>query len=373
MKICYLSNSAIGSYYASSIQIVKMCEAFTKLGNEVVLISRKAANKNIKKKNIFEYYDVKFKFTIKILKNFKTFPLGVKYYFFSIISILESFKYKPDIYITRNFFTCFLLILFKKKIILELHHDLNMESRIVRFLAKYLKFLNSKCIKKIVAITHSVKELFVNNYSVNKDKIIVLPSGSSIKKNFNFKNNKKNFKIGYFGTLYRSRGSDLIYKLAKIDKTNKYYLYGDLNKLKNYKKYNLIQNLYLNDWVPYKEISKILSKMDILLMPYVSQIKVAGDVGDISKFTSPLKLFDYLSAGKIIICSDFDVLKEAIKVNHNAIFIKNYTNVFSWKKEIQKLKNQPNKQLIISKNNYKLSKKYSLTYRAKRIIDEIKI
>ena len=60
MKICYLSNSAIGSYYASSIQIVKMCEAFTKLGNEVVLISRKAANKNIKKKNIFEYYDVKF-------------------------------------------------------------------------------------------------------------------------------------------------------------------------------------------------------------------------------------------------------------------------------------------------------------------------
>ena len=106
---------------------------------------------------------------------------------------------------------------------------------------------------------------------------------------------------------------------------------------------------------------------------YVSQIKVAGDVGDISKFTSPLKLFDYLSAGKIIICSDFDVLKEAIKVNHNAIFIKNYTNVFSWKKEIQKLKNQPNKQLIISKNNYKLSKKYSLTYRAKRIIDEIKL
>ena len=39
---------------------------------------------------------------------------------------------------------------------------------------------------------------------------------------------------------------------------------------------------------------------------------------------------------------------------------------------IKKLKNQPNKQLIISKNNHKLSKKYSLTHRAKRIIDEIK-
>ena len=42
---------------------------------------------------------------------------------------------------------------------------------------------------------------------------------------------------------------------------------------------------------------------------YVSDITVAGDVGDITKFTSPLKLFDYLSAGKIIICSDYKVLK----------------------------------------------------------------
>ena len=40
MKICYLSNSAIPSDYASSIQIVKMCEAFAKLGNEVKLITR---------------------------------------------------------------------------------------------------------------------------------------------------------------------------------------------------------------------------------------------------------------------------------------------------------------------------------------------
>jgi hypothetical protein len=35
--------------------------------------------------------------------------------------------------------------------------------------------------------------------------------------------------------------------------------------------------------------------MDLLLMPYTSSITVAGDVGDITKYTSPLKLFDYLS------------------------------------------------------------------------------
>ena len=46
--------------------------------------------------------------------------------------------------------------------------------------------------------------------------------------------------------------------------------------------------------------------------------------------------------------------------------------MYSWKNEIQKLKNQPNKQLIISKNNFRLSKKYSLIRRANRILEEIK-
>jgi glycosyltransferase involved in cell wall biosynthesis len=103
------------------------------------------------------------------------------------------------------------------------------------------------------------------------------------------------------------------------------------------------------------------------------QLTVAGDVGDITKFTSPLKLFDYLSAGKIIICSILNILKEIIKENINAIFVKNYTNPYSWKNEIQKLKNQPSKQLIISKNNYKLSKNYSLNQRAKKILEGINL
>ena len=56
-------------------------------------------------------------------------------------------------------------------------------------------------------------------------------------------------------------------------------------------------------------------------MPYVSSITAAGDIGDITKFTSPLKLFDYLSAGKIIICSDFKVLKEPIKENKKTLYL----------------------------------------------------
>ena len=98
MKICYLANTAIPSTNASAIQIVKMCESFSKLDHKVLLITT-----NVSDKKVFDFYDVNSKFKIKKLQKFKKFPLGLKYYLFSILSIIESIKFKPDIYITRNF------------------------------------------------------------------------------------------------------------------------------------------------------------------------------------------------------------------------------------------------------------------------------
>ena len=367
MKICYLANTAMPSTNASAIQIIKMCEAFSELKNNVTLITPNSSNGNI-----FNYYNVKTKFRFKKIKYFKKFPLGIKFYLFSIFSIIESIKFKPDIYITRNFFTCFLLTLLKKKTILELHHSLNAESRVVRFIVKNYDFFSSKYLIKFIAITNSVKNDYINKYSIRSNKIITLPSGSSIKESYKYKINKTKINIGYFGSLYKSRGLDLITKLASIDPKNEYYVYGNIKQVKLSISKKTKKNLHINDYVPYKKIPKILLNMDLLLMPYTSSITVAGDVGNISKYTSPLKLFDYLSVGRPIVCSNYDVLKEIVKENQNVIFIKNYKNAFEWKKEITKLVNKPNKMKIISKNNYKLSKKYSHSSRALKILDILK-
>ena len=205
MKICYLSNAPVPSAVAASIQIVKMCEAFSKLNNEVFLITTDESKSRI---NYSRFYDIKAKIYLKKIKRFKSFPLGINYYLFSIISVLESLKYKPDLYITRNYFTCLLLIIFKKKIIMEIHHDLNTESRIVRFLVSKFKFLNSSYIKKIVAITHGVKKEYVKHQLVSSNKILGLPNWFLLNIKFIKKNKQNFFKIGYFGSLFQSRGVD---------------------------------------------------------------------------------------------------------------------------------------------------------------------
>ena len=368
MRICYITNSAIPSRSANSIATVKLCEAFSELKNDVILINRDIKKNNT---NIFNFYNIKHKFKIKKIKRFDNFPTGIKYYFFSVISIFVSLDFKPDFYITRNFFTCFLLVLLQKKVIIEIHHDLNNESRLVKFLVRFTKFLNSNNVSKIVMITNGIKHEYLNKKYIDKNKILILPSGSSLQSKFSYNNKKKNFKIGYFGSLYKSRGIDLILQLARIDKENDYFLYGDLNQVSKSKFNNYSKNLIIRDHIPYKDVTKALKKMDILLIPYVSSITVSGDVGNITKYTSPLKLFDYLCVGKIILCSDYEVLKEIIKDKRNAIFVKNYQNPFSWKKEFIKLKNQPCKQFIISKNNYLLSKEYTLKKRAQFILESL--
>ena len=108
MKISYLFNSSIPSDLPSSLQVAKMCEGMRKIADEVNLITPMPG---LNKKYLNEFYNIKKEFKLHKLKLFKRYPLGIRYYLFSFISILFAITLKSDLYITRNFFTCFLLFL----------------------------------------------------------------------------------------------------------------------------------------------------------------------------------------------------------------------------------------------------------------------
>jgi len=261
-----------------------------------------------------------------------------------------------------------LITFFRKLAILEIHHDTKIEGRLTRFVLENTNFFKKKNLVNIVAISNSVKNLFLEKYNVNSNKITVLPSGSSIKikylPQFN-KNKTGRMKIGYFGSISPSKGIHTLIKLSKIDPDNDYYIYGGKKEeILRLKRINTNKNLFLKENVPYAQLSKIMVEMDLLTIPYTKVIKSSGEVDDISKYTSPLKLFDYLAVGKTIISSDLKVLREVISSN-NALFVKNNENIFEWKKNIIKAKNNKDRIFITSRNNFKLSKKYDHYKRVK--------
>ena len=107
----------------------------------------------------------------------------------------------------------------------------------------------------------------------------------------------------------------MILKLSKLDKQNKYFIYGGTKEeVRRIKSYNFGDNLFVHNYIPYKQIHQKLKEIDICILPYSKKITVSGDVGDISNYTSPLKVFDYMVNGKLIICSDLPVLREILKI-----------------------------------------------------------
>ena len=368
MRISYLFNSSLPSTNPGSLQVIKTCEAINNKSNKVFLITPNTGiNKNIKK-----FYGLKNVPIIKKLKYFKSFPQGINYYLFSLFSIIYAISIRTEIYITRNLFTLFILILLKKKTIIEVHHDLSNEGRIVNFLYNNIKLFNSKNIIKIVAITNSVKKYLIKKHNVNKKKITIIPSASDLKLRFKKFKLKKSYKIGYFGSLEKSKGSDFIIKLSKLDKKNRYYIYGgDSKTVLNLKKKIFFKNLNIIEYIPYNRLSFYIEKMDIVLMPSNrNTLRSIGGVGNISKYTSPLKLFDYLASGKLIITSKLKVFEEIIKNKENCIMVKKL-NTKLWLSTIKKLKNRVSEINKIKKNAFLLSKKFTYKKRAEKILENL--
>ena len=365
MNIVYLFNSSLPSYNANSLQVVNVCHNIAKYIGQITLIT---PNTGLKK-TIFSHYGLDKNFKTLKIKYFNSFPRGLKYYLFSIVSIIYSFKLKPDFFITRNYFTLFLLILLRKKVIFEVHSSLEIEGRLINFIYNNFSIFNSKNLVNLIFITNSLKNFFYKKYKIKERKYSILPSSSNICPFIPRPQNNKKFKIGYFGYINKSRGFDFICNLSRIDNQNEYHVIGGTKSdINNYKKKFYSKNLFLKSYIPNREIKNYIKKMDLLILPYEKKVQVSGGVGEISKFTSPMKLFDYLASSKPIISSSLPVLNEILKNRKNCIFV-NGLNIFRWRLVINKFLNSTNQRLIISKNNFNLFKNYTYKIRVKKMFN----
>ena len=364
MKIHYLATARIPSKSANSLQIVKMCEAISKQKHQIKLIIPNLKNL---KYSVKSYYDLKYNFKIirvgkeiNLLNKINNILLPLKIF-------IKSIFLKCDIVITRNLFISLLLIFINKKHIFEIHDDLAISGNILSKLFKFFSLLNSPSIIKLVFITLSLKKHISKEYLYNKKNFIILPDATQNKKIKKIKG--KRLKIGYFGSIYKSRGINIITDLAKLDNRNDYFIYGGTKEeIKTLKQEIRSKNIKLKSQVPYALVKNEILKMDVLLMPYTKKATVSGNFGNIIKFMSPMKMFDYLGASKIILSSDIPALREILISNYNSILVKNYINVNSWKIIINKISFNPNKFLFMRKNALKTAMKNNWNIRAKKML-----
>ena len=75
-----------------------------------------------------------------------------------------------------------------------------------------------------------------------------------------------------------------------------------------------------------------------------------------------------MKLGKLIICSNFPVIREVLKNNVNSILIDNFQNEKEWLKVINKVTNNFKKHNHIRKNAFLYANKYNLDWRIDKLL-----
>ncbi len=351
-KIYYVAELNLPSKSAYSIHVMKMCEAFSKLkyDTNLFVINKKNTDK------INKIYNINYNFKIiSIFNNFILLNFIIRILF--SIKILLKKTERDALFLSRSIIFALIACLFKKKIILELHHQITGFSKIIYWLFKNFRLIENL---KFIFLSKNLNDI----YKIDKRRYLVLDDAVNII-DFNFKK-----KIGhkntcvYIGSFFEGKGVEQIFRLAKKNSENFFHIYGEKEYLRSKKKE---KNIKLFDYVHYSKIPKILSKYEVALMPYQKKIKGRSSIW-LQKYMSPLKMFDYMAAKMIIIASDLKVYKHILKHNFNCILV-NINEDEKWSKAIHDAFKKNYKNQSLRNNAYKTAKKYTWDKRCQRIIN----
>lgn len=323
MKIAYVAASVIPSWTANSVQVMKVCQALTQNGEFVTLyvpgteVSTWA--------ELSQHYGIKTKFPIKWINYTPVF----RKVDFVLKSLLIARKQHSDLVYTRLLWAAVLGSLFKLAVILELH-----DRPVGRMGPRLLKwFSRSKCKKRIVLITHALKTILENENALlfNPDEVVIAPDGVDLERyEDQITPSQARMKLGledrltavYTGGFYEGRGLDTLMLLAQSFPLIQFVWVGGKGEIVQKWQQKIaaagVKNVFLPGFVINQDIPLYQRAADILLMPYSKSI-AGSSGGNIADVSSPMKMFEYMAAGRAILTSNIPVLREVL-TDQNALF-----------------------------------------------------
>jgi len=327
IKLLYVVNGRIPNTRANSIQIVNTCEAIGATGTELTLVTPMFFGP---KNALSKQYDIEQTFThVKILAlDIPHFPLQFfvrswtfflsvnMYLFFVLIKTFFTGK-KMVVYARGEVVFSLLPLSYLVPVFFETHQIRNYESLYQVVLRR---------VKGIVVITDRLKKKFVEEYGIKKDKIVVARDSVNLQKfsdvvadkviwvKHGIRTDKK--IVVYTGTLSSEKGVDTLAASAEYvgENTQIVFIGGNQSHAEAFKeKYKASNNIFVLGYVEHEYIPKYVAAADVLVLPDLFTDTYAN------LYTSPMKLFEYMASGRIIVASDVPSLREVL-TDDTAIF-----------------------------------------------------
>ncbi len=364
MKLVYITPSELPSKQANTIQTVKMCEAFADHGHDVELLCPRISTVL---HDVFDYYGVNRNFEIKRLP-WKPFHE----YQFTLLAAAQACRVEADIVYGRSIAGCYFSSILGLDVVYESHVPADDIHPITDRMFNSL--ISSGNLVSLVVITEALKDYYLSKYNI-EEKIHVAPDAATRQSGIPIKEllNTDRQQVGYVGHLYEGKGIELILNLAKELSNVDFHLVGGTDEdLKKWRyRAKEVPNLKLHGHVPPAHVGDYLATFDVVLAPYQRKVQGADGETDLSKWMSPLKIFEYMSAGKPIVCSDLPVLREVLTDGENALLCDPET-IDEWKEAFRKLQtNSELRESLIENAQSDFETKYSYNARAENILKNL--
>jgi glycosyltransferase involved in cell wall biosynthesis len=342
MKIAYISSHArIPSRDANSVHLMSMCDAYSKLHHDVKLIVSNGSDEDLNVIDVYQHYGVVSRFDIV---RFKV-PSGKLRRLAVLAGVMPYSCRGADIVHSRNLTTAWSASkYFNLPVMYELHDAPDKNKKALNMFKSLVAHKNTI---GIITITKAL-ESYVKSLLQDDSKLIVAPDGvnelSLVRLNVT---EEEKVKLGleangkkiavYTGHLYPGRGIELITSIAPQLPQYQFYIVGgreqDITRCKNFSQDNT--NVHFLGFKSPLEVRKFQQAADVLLMPYADTVSIAG-IGNTGQFASPLKMFEYMAAGRPIVSSTLPVLNEVLTHRDNALMI-SYHEPQQWVEALKQL------------------------------------
>lgn len=345
MKVAYISSSIIPSRTANSIHVMKVCQAFSDLGHDITLLAPDVKGnyeKNVT--DVYEFYGTNNRFSIVKLP-WLSYLKGTSF-FYGFLAALRSHKINADLVFCRDFHGAFFATLMGKQVVYESHTPIFDSNAKGLKSCMFKRMISKKNFKNLVVITQSLKEYYLTHFPQLKGQVIVAADGADPvdpnTKPFDFENNKCRMQVGYLGHLYPGRGVDIIIEVAAMcDWADFHIIGGQESDIKYWKALsNELSNVTFHGFVSPRIAERMRMSCDVLLAPYQASVAISGGGGNTVKWMSPLKVFEYMAAGKAILSSDIPVLHEVLQDKKNALLCI-ADRPFDWAEKLITLRDDP--------------------------------
>jgi glycosyltransferase involved in cell wall biosynthesis len=356
---------------------MKMCQAFLELGYSINLITSLRTKKKPDIDNkLWTHYGIRTPFPITWLSSESIFTS--KLYYFSAIKKAKNFE--AELIYTRNIAVAALSSMIGIPVVYEAH-DLP-SGKVGPWY--FRRFLSGNGYRLLVAISDALGELFKYHYSPHLEgkRMIKAPDGVDLERYNDLPLppearrliglNPTDFTIGYTGHLYPGRGIEIIIQLAQHFQDIKFLIIGGEPKTIEEKRHAVkklnINNINFPGFIDNSALPLYQAACEVLLMPYLKKIEGSSG-GDISKVLSPMKMFEYMAAGRLIIASDLPVFREVL--NENNSLLCDPEDISSWKKAIEKSTTDQAWRLALGYQARRDVEKYSWKQRVNNIMRHV--